>query len=258
MGSALTQRFVIYPMVEENEATGRVAACYGAILESHPFVPSLFKSLAVCPGYLVVAWDQASHALPRDDFAASAAQLLSLAATADESASPIGDEEVRTALGQFVDPLARMLLLASGLLAGLEGALAGAAARATPPPRTRPSPDGPVPSQWDASADDIFGQIRRALDTPIINSLWRSLAAKGLLQRAWTDLAPRVPGSMASAEQVQAEAIGTAHGLQWPVVASPEALAEAEVDDAAAGMSAILDAYVKTLSRVLTLVAPTQ
>lgn len=258
MSSALTQRFVIYPMVEEHEATGRVAACYGAVLESHPFVPSLFKSLAVCPGYLVLAWDQAAHALPLDDFAASAKQLSSLAVTADEGASPVGDEQVRAALGQFVDPLARMLLLAGGLLAGLDGALAGAAARATPPPPAQPAPDQPVPSQWDASADEVFGEIRHALDTPIINSVWRDLAGKGLLQRAWSELAPRAAGSMVSATQVQAEAIGRARALQWPVVAGPEALAEAGIDDASAGMSAILDAYVKTLSRVLTLMAPNQ
>jgi hypothetical protein len=64
MGSDLTNAFAIYPMVEEHEATGRVAGVYNQILESMPFVPSLFKSLATCPGYLVLAWDQAPTPLP--------------------------------------------------------------------------------------------------------------------------------------------------------------------------------------------------
>ena len=73
MGSDLKVPFAIDPMVEEHEATGGVAAVYGQILESVTFVPSLFKSLAPCPGYLVLAWDQASHALAEPTFRDAAA-----------------------------------------------------------------------------------------------------------------------------------------------------------------------------------------
>jgi len=58
MGSNLDDGFAIYPMVEEAEATGVVAAVYAELLRRMPFVPSLFKSLAVCPPYLVLAYEQ--------------------------------------------------------------------------------------------------------------------------------------------------------------------------------------------------------
>ncbi|MQA04527.1 MAG: hypothetical protein GEV07_18030 [Streptosporangiales bacterium] len=61
-----------YPMVEPGAATGKVAAVYAQIAEVMPIVPSLFKSLAACPPYLALAWDQAAPAL-RDDIHLAAA-----------------------------------------------------------------------------------------------------------------------------------------------------------------------------------------
>ena len=57
--------FAIYPMVEEAEATGVVAGVYAELLSRMrmPFVPSLFKSLAVCPPYLVLAYEQCEGVL---------------------------------------------------------------------------------------------------------------------------------------------------------------------------------------------------
>jgi hypothetical protein len=49
---------IAYPMIEEDEATGRVAAVYADVLARAPLVPSLLKSLGVCPPYLVLAWEQ--------------------------------------------------------------------------------------------------------------------------------------------------------------------------------------------------------
>ena len=54
----MTVSFVPYPMIEEDEATGRVAAVYTRVLEHSAFVPSFLKSLALCPPYLVLAWEQ--------------------------------------------------------------------------------------------------------------------------------------------------------------------------------------------------------
>lgn len=253
MSSPPTQRFAIYPMVEEGDATGRVAACYGAILESHPFVPSLFKSLAVCPGYLVLAWDQASRALPDDDFRAVADELI---ATASDGPWRLHDERSRKAMAEFVEPLGRMLVLSAGLLEGLDGGLAGGVASPEPPESSPREPDRPVPSQWEAGADETFGEIRRALGTPMINSIWRQLAGRGLLVGAWRELAPHVEASLAEADGLQQQAIQAARTFDWPVVAGPEALAGADLADAAAGVRSILDAYVKTLPRLLVLAAP--
>jgi hypothetical protein len=253
MSSALDETFVIYPMVEEHEATGRVAACFGAILGSRPFVPSLFKSLALCPDYLVLAWDQASHAMDLEAFATAADGL---ATTAAEQVAPVADDRVREALAAFVDPLGRMLLLSAGLLLGLEGALDGRQASAEAPPSSDATPSRKVPTQWEADADGIFDDIRSALGTPILNSVWRALAGDDLLEPAWSELAPRAARAREAGRGVQDDALSSARALEWPVVAGPDALRAAGVADVAPGMAAVLDAYVKTLARVLVLVAP--
>jgi hypothetical protein len=59
--------------------------------------------------------------------------------------------------------------------------------------------------------------------------------------------------SRATADDLQARAVDVARGLPWTVVASRDALSAAGVGDAAAGMTAVLDGYVKTLPRPLAL-----
>lgn len=66
MGSNLSDGFAIYPMVDEGEATGVVAGVYAALLTRMPFVPSLFKSFALCPHYLVLAYEQSTGVLYSD------------------------------------------------------------------------------------------------------------------------------------------------------------------------------------------------
>lgn len=250
MARDLTKALALYPMVEEGEATGRVAAVYGQILKSMPFVPSLFKSLATCPAYLVLAWDQASHALADAEFTDAAA---SLSASARSLVEPPADPAAREDLARFVGPLGRMLLLSTGLLGALEGRVHGPAASPQPPPGEPVEPSGPVPSQWDVEAWDVYGDIRRALDTPMINSIWRSLAGSGTLQDTWQVLAPQVEASRPHADRLQQRAVEWSLHYQWPVVAGPDALDAAGVVDALPGQAAILDAYVKTLPRLLVL-----
>ena len=252
MGSDLTSPFAIYPMVEEHEATGRVAAVYGQILGSMPFVPSLFKSLATCPGYLVLAWDQASHVLGQAAFGDTAA---SLAGSCREAATPPADADVRHALGRFVGPLGRMLLLSAGLLEALEGRLQAPRASPEPPPAAEVHPEQQVPSQWELDAWSTYGEIRRALGTPLVNSIWRALAGEGLLEQARESLHPQVPTTRKAAQLLQERAVAEAHSYRWPVIASPGALGAGGVADAAPAQAAILDAYVKTLPRILALAA---
>jgi hypothetical protein len=253
MASDLTKAIAIYPMVEEHEATGRVAAVYSHILRSMPFVPSLFKSLAVCPAYLVLAWDQTVHAMSEDALADAAAELASTAAGAGQ---PPAQVEVRDTVSQFVVPLSRMLLLSMGLLHALNGEVAGTSAS----PET-PSAGGvterQVPSQWDTpQAWETFGDIRAVLQTPIVNTIWRVLAERGLLDAAWAELRPRVAATRDDAQALQQLACDRARSLHWPVVADAIALDAAGVADALPGMTGVLDAYVKTLPRVLVLAGP--
>ena len=252
MARDLSKALALYPMVEEHEATGRVAAVYGQILTSMPFVPSLFKSLATCPAYLVLAWDQASHALADAAFTDAAA---SLATSAKDVVDPPTDPAARQGLARFVEPIGRMLLLSTGLLEALEGGVQGPAASPATPPREPVEPSGGVPSQWDVETWDVYGEIRSALDTPMINSIWRSLAGSGLLSDTWRALAPQVEASRPHADRFQQRAVEWSREYAWPVVAGPDALEAAGVLDALPGQASILDAYVKTLPRLLVLAA---
>jgi len=56
MDGVVDDPMALYPMVEEATATGTVAAVYAQIVAVMPIVPSVFKSLALCPPYLVLAW----------------------------------------------------------------------------------------------------------------------------------------------------------------------------------------------------------
>jgi hypothetical protein len=244
--------FVGYPMVEEADATGRVGAVYADLLESMPFVPSLFKSLALCPGYLVLAHEQAAGVLSHPSFADAARDLVS--SVRDAARAP-ADGDVRGALAEFAGPLSHMLLLAAGLQIALDGEL-----DAPPPagqaPEPRPvRPRNPAPSPQDAPAPGLYGRIRAGLETPIVNSIWRSLAGRGLLAAAWDHLGPQVPTTRAAADGLQHDAAEAARRLPWQVAAGPTALEQAGVGDARPGMAVVLGAYLTTLPRVLVLVA---
>jgi hypothetical protein len=243
-----------YPMIEEDEAVGGVATVYGAALERAPFVPSLLKSLAVCPQYLLLAWDQASAVLDGAELGRSASRLSALVT---EAAAPPADAHDRELVGAFIGPLGRMLLLSCGLLSSLEGHLAGR------PPATVPrlaSPRAPlqaaVPSVGELAAQaPVLGRIRLALDTPIVNSVWRKAAAEGRLEPVWDQFEPQAARTRGDADALEHAATSAATELPWKRVADRRALGATGVEDAGPGIRAILRAYVATLPRVLTLVA---
>jgi hypothetical protein len=250
MGSDLTDPFAIYPMIEESEATGVVAGVYAQLLESLPFVPSLFKSFALSPDYLVLAYEQAAGVMQDDRFRAAAQELSD---SVRDAVRPPEDAQVRETLAEFVGPLGRMLLLSCGLLLALEGRL-----EIEPAPGRRPGPrpvqpERQQPSQWQAPAPALYGEIRAALQTPLVNTIWRTLAGKGQLEAAWRALAPQVESTRPMADELQRRAMRAAAQVRWTVGATPATLERAGVADVAPGMAAVLDAYVKTLPRVLVL-----
>ncbi|MCZ2858089.1 hypothetical protein [Blastococcus sp. VKM Ac-2987] len=252
MGTAAAAGFATYPMVEEADATGVVAAVYAGLLDEMPFVPSLFKSLALCPGYLVLAHEQATPVLSHSTFGSTAQQLVT--SVRDVARAP-GDADVRAGLAQFAGPLSRMLLLAGGLRLALAGELDLPPAPGDAPAPRPVEPRAPAPSTADAPAPQLYGEISAALETPIVNSIWRSLAGRGLLEPAWAALQPQVRDSRPAADDLQARAVEAARRLPWRVGATPAALGQAGLRDALPGMAGVLDAYCATLPRVLVLVA---
>jgi len=251
MDAESTDSFVAYPMVEEHEATGVVAGVYAELLTTTPFVPSLFKSLALCPGYLVLAHEQVGPALRDDTFAALAGQL---ADSVRDAAAPPADPAVRQALAGFLAPLSRMTLLAAGLRRALAGDLDVPPAPGQPPAARPVHPEQPAPSPQDAPAPGVYGGIRAALQSPIVNSVWRALARDGQLAVAWAALGPQVADTRPAADALQQRAWAAAARVPWQVGATPAALAAAGLTDAAPGMARVLDAYLTTLPRVLALV----
>ncbi len=250
MASNLSDGFAIYPMVEESEATGTVAGVYAALLTRMPFVPSLFKSFALCPQYLVLAYEQVAGVLDGDELKQSGEQL---GASVRDVVRPPEQERVRQTLAAFVGPLGRMLLLSSGLLLALDGQLHVSPASGQAPPVQPVQPDQPAPSQWEAPAPVMYGAIRAALDTAVINAIWRQLAAAGQLEQAWATLGPQVQASRPAADDLQRRAIEVARSLPWTVIADRTALDRSRIADAAPGLSSVLDAYTKTLPRLLVL-----
>lgn len=239
----------LYPMVEESEATGVVAAVYADLLTRMRFVPSLFKTFALCPQYLVLANEQA-----RDGDALQHA-ARELVASVQDVVQPPRDEGVRATLGRYAEPISRMLLLSAGLQLALRSELTAPSARGEAPPSRPLDPDLAPPSQRSAPAPGVYGEIRAALGTPIVNTVWRDLADAGQLDVAWDVLRPQVPAALAAAEPLQARAVSLARQVRWPAAADPVALRRAGAPDAAAGMATVLDAYGKTLARVLALAA---
>lgn len=244
---------VAYPMVEEDQATGAVAAVYADLLDGGmPFVPSLFKSLALCPAYLTLAHDQAAGVLTDPHFAQAAEALPETVRTASR---PPPEDETREMVARFVPPLTRMLLLTAGLCEALDGRLQA------PPARPRQLSPGPVrpsqpaPSTPDADEPILFGEIRAALRTPIVNSIWRSLASSDQLGVAWRAFAPQVAQTDPAADALRRHALDVAGSLPWRSAADGESLRACGVQDAAAGMRTVLTGYLHTLPRVLTLAA---
>jgi len=250
MASNLGDGFAIYPMVEEGEATGAVAGVYAQLLTRMPFVPSLFKSFALCPQYLVLAYEQSAGVLDGNELKTSGQEL---GASVRDVVQPPEQEQVRQTLAAFVGPLGRMLLLSSGLLLALHGELDAPPAPGAAPAGRPVEPGQPAPSQWDAPAPALYGALRAALDTPLVNTIWRKLAAEGQLEQAWSALEPQVASSRSAADALQDRSLTAARSLPWTVVASRDALVAAGIGDAAPGMAAVLDAYVKTLPRLLVL-----
>jgi len=252
MDGVVDDPMALYPMVEEATATGTVAAVYAQIVAVMPIVPSVFKSLALCPPYLVLAWVRRPRR-SRAGLRPGRGGAACLGACGDPTAR---DPRIREALARFVTPLSQMLLLSAGSAEALAGRLPGDPAPGHTPPAAGPSlPRWRVTSAAQTGDENVYGDIRAALLTPLINSIWRSLAEQGLLETAWGCLSPHVAQTRQTSRTLSDQARRTAHELAWPVIASPAALDTAGVGDAGPGVAAILDCYLTTLPRVLALVA---
>ncbi len=170
----------------EEEATGLVAAIFADVRRRMPFVPALFKALAVDPSVLEIAWLQARELYddPRTEHVAAA--LLEVAGEARLSYR--APEPVRMAVAPFVGELPAMLLIVTSLRLALDLELPRRQRPAAPIPPASSSPEPVVPESREEHP--LFGQIRATYGTAYVPSMYRSLAALGVLEDPWQAIGP--------------------------------------------------------------------
>ena len=177
--SGLTLRY-------EEDAEGDVAAVFCDIRMRMEFVPAIFKALAPDPAALVPAWLQARSIY--DDPRLEAALTLLRRSAATDLASYRPGEAVRAAVAPFDLELPALLLIVTSLGLALDGVVP---LRPSPPPELPPPgpvPATPVPEERGEHA--LFDSIRAVYQTHHVPSMYRALAAQGLLDEPWSAIGP--------------------------------------------------------------------
>lgn len=169
----------------EEEAQGLVSSVFRDVRSRMAFVPALFKALAVEPPVLELAWLQA-RALLDDPRSPGATERLREAARPRLSYRP--SPAVRAAAAPFLAELPGMLLVVTSLGLSLDSRL-----RTRPrPPAALPGP-GPLPETAvpeERGEHPLFEEVRAAYGTTYVPSMYRALAARGVLEEAWGAIAP--------------------------------------------------------------------
>ena len=163
-----------------------MAAVFADIRRRMVFTPALFKALAPDPAAVELAWIQARALLDEPGFGDATERLRTIAL-------PTRALDVRAPVIEAVQPftaeLPGMLLIVSSLALALDGRLT----RRMPVPPLgltvgeRP-PDPTVPEEH--REHPLFADIRTVYGTVHVPTLYRSLAARGLLDEAWRAVSP--------------------------------------------------------------------
>ena len=173
----------------EDDATGLVASVFADIRRRMSFTPAIFKALATDPPALERAWVHARAVVDDGRFAAATSRLLAAARTpVSVRASP----QLADALRPFTTELPGMLLVVSSLGLALDGRL----------PLVPPPPLGlvdgeapPEPTVPEARGEHpLYDAVRELYGTEHVPTLYRSLAARGLLDEAWPAVSSLLTG----------------------------------------------------------------
>ena len=180
------------PLRHEEEAEGLVASVFLDVRRRMPFVPALFKALANDPETLLAAWLQA-RAIYDDPRARVAAQSIRESARAELGYRP--SRRVRETVAPFVTELPSMLLIVASLRLSLDGEFNL---------QRRPAPDLPEPAPVaepefsDRGEHPLFAEICAVYGTQHLPSIFRSLAAQGVLEEVWAAIGPFLAGPQAA------------------------------------------------------------
>lgn len=176
---------VRYRLLPEEDAGGLTLSIFRDVRARMPFVPAIFKALAADPAALEAAWLQA-RALYDDPRCSDAADRLAELSRPALAYRPSAG--VREAVAPFAADLPRLLLIVTSLGLSLDGEHAP-----RPPPPTRwpapePLPETPVPEQREEHP--LYGEIRAVYGTEHVPSMYKALAATGLLAEPWAAIGP--------------------------------------------------------------------
>ena len=172
------------PLLHEEDVEGIVSSVFLDIRRRMPFVPALFKALATDPDTLLAAWLQA-RAIYDDPRSAAAANVIRQQAHAELGYRP--SRRVRDTVAPFAAELPHMLLIVASLQLSLDGEL---------PRQPCPEPDLPKPGAVpqpefsDRGEHPLFPEICAVYGTEHLPSIFRSLAAGGVLEEAWAAVGP--------------------------------------------------------------------
>jgi hypothetical protein len=172
-----------YQLLHEEEATGRVLSVFGDVRARMPFVPAIFKALAADPEVLEPAWLQA-RCLYDDERARPAATRLAELARPGLPYRP--SPGVRAAAAPFADDLPMLLLVVTSLGLSLDGVHAPRDPPAAELPPPEPLPPTPVPEL--RGEHPLYDDIRAVYGTEHVPSMYKVLAAEGLLDEPWREI----------------------------------------------------------------------
>jgi hypothetical protein len=166
-------------LVQEEDAEGVVASVYVDIRSRMPFVPALFKALAADPESLLAAWLQA-RALYDHPGTPEATRTIRRSARITIGYQPsIGVQE---AVAPFAAELPFMLLIVGSLRLSLDRELPR---RPAPEPNLPAAAPVPEPDFSDRGGHVLFEEICAVYGTQHLPSIFRTLAANGVLEQVW-------------------------------------------------------------------------
>lgn len=175
-----------YQLVPEEEASGRVLSVFHDVRARLSFVPAIYKALAHDPDVLEAAWLQARCLYDDRRTARSTEELVALARPELDYRPTAA---VRAAVQPFAEELPMLLLVVTSLGLSLDGVHElrdPPAARL--PPADEPLPPTPVPEQRDEHP--LYDEVRTVYGTEHVPSMYKALAADGLLEEPWRAIGP--------------------------------------------------------------------
>ena len=230
-------RSIGLPLLHEEEVEGVVSSVFVDIRARMPFVPALFKALAADPDSLVAAWLQA-RMIYDDPRSPAAADEIRKTARVRIGFRP--SNRVSEALAPYATELPFMLLIVTSLQLSLSGELARQPTPELDLPAAAPVPK---PEFHDRAEHPLFPEICAVYGTQHLPSIFRTLAANGVLEDTWNAIGPFLASSEGAAAVAQVTSAAENRARAMPEAAS----------FAVEGARPILDQFSLALPRNLIL-----